>query len=460
LETFVSTGQTVSFDDVPLRPFHVRIATAGAAGQLSDGYILGIIGISSSIAAPQLGLDSVWMGLVGAASLAGLFFGSLIGGPMMDRLGRRQIMVWDMLPFAILSALQFFVQNATQLCVLRVALGLLLGLDYVAGKAFVSEFMPKNSRGTLMSVLGLAWATGYAGAYIIGYEMRSLGPDSWRWMLASSTIPALLGFVFRVGLPESPRWLVSQNRHSEARAIVSSRFGAGVALPEAVVASKKVSRPYSILFSAKWRRRTLVGCIFYMCHILPYFCLSTFAPRVMNALHVSNGFEAGLIYNFLILLGAIAGLIIVDRISRRAFLVGGFLIQAALLAPLVLLDAVSPIVAVTLFAAFGCLLSASDNLGYVYPPELFPTELRAAGIGLAVAASRISAAVSTFALPIIVNAYGVRLALGICAGALLLGAFVCQFWAPETARIKLADASNDGDREHPVSTARQADGLL
>ncbi|MGA9915381.1 MAG: MFS transporter, partial [Paraburkholderia sp.] len=154
----MSTTPTVSFDDVPVRPFHLRIATAGAAGQFSDGYILGIIGISSAIAAPQLGLNSVWLGLVGAGSLAGLFFGALIGGLAMDRLGRRQIMVWDMLPFAILSALQFFVQDAAQLLVLRVALGLLLGLDYVAGKAFVSEFTPKNYRGRLMSVLALAWA--------------------------------------------------------------------------------------------------------------------------------------------------------------------------------------------------------------------------------------------------------------------------------------------------------------
>jgi MFS transporter, putative metabolite transport protein len=456
----VSTVQSVSFDDVPLRPFHVRIATAGAAGQFSDGYILGIVGISSTVAAPQLGLNSLWLGLVGAASLAGLFFGCLIGGATMDRLGRRFVITWDMLPFALLSALQFFVQDAVQLLAIRVALGLILGLDYVAGKAFVSEFMPKKSRGTMMSVLALAWAAGYVGAYVIGYEMRSLGPDSWRWMLASSAIPALLGLAFRVGIPESPRWLVRQNRHSDARAIVTARLGDDVALPESVIASEKLSRPYSTLFSAQWRRRTFVGCIFYMCHMLPYFCLSTYAPRVMSALNVSNGFTAGLIYNILILLGAVVGMFIIDRLSRRSFLVWGFLIQAALLAPLVVLDSVQPIAVVTLFAAFGCLLSASDNLGYVYPPELFATELRAAGIGLAVAASRISAAVSTFALPIVVSQYGVKFALGICAVTLLFGAIVCQIWAPETAKVNLADASCDSEQDEPTSARLRADGRL
>jgi putative MFS transporter len=122
----------------------------------------------------------------------------------------------------------------------------------------------------------------------------------------------------------------------------------------------------------------------------------------------------------------------------------------------VLIDGLSPIVVVTMFAAFGFLLSASDNLGYIYPPELFPTEVRAAGIGLVVAASRIGGALGTFALPVIVSAYGVKFALGICAGALLLGAFVCQIWAPETANMNLADASGEGDKENPAPTARQA----
>lgn len=456
----MSTRPLYSFDDAPLRPFHIRIATAGATGQFSDGYILGIIGISSTIAAPQLGLDSVWLGLVGAGSLAGLFFGSLIGGLLMDRLGRRFIMVWDMLPFAILSALQFFVQDAAQLLVLRVALGLLLGLDYVASKTFVAEFMPRKSRGTLMSVLGLAWAIGYAGAYILGYTMRDLGPESWRWMLASSAIPALLGFAFRAGIPESPRWLVRRNRQEEARVIVNARLGDDVATPEAGMTTDKLPHPYRTLFSAQWRQRTSVGCIFYICHILPYFCLSTYAPRVMNALNVSNGFTAGLIYNFLILIGAVLGMLVVERFKRRTYLVWGFLLQATLLIPLVLFHGIPPMLAVALFAAFGCLLSATDNLGFIYPPELFPTELRAAGIGLAVAASRIGAAVSTFALPIIVSNYGVQSALGICAGALVVGAFVCYFWAPETAKIDLADASNAIELPPTTPTGHPVGGRL
>jgi putative MFS transporter len=90
-----------------------------------------------------------------------------------------------------------------------------------------------------------------------------------------------------------------------------------------------------------------------------------------------------------------------------------------------------------LFAVFAGVLSAASNLVYVYLPELFPTDLRASGIGLAIAASRIGSAVSTFLLPIVVASYGVRSALGACVAVLVIGAAVCHRWAPETRHVRL-----------------------
>ena len=74
---------------------------------------------------------------------------------------------------------------------------------------------------------------------------------------------------------------------------------------------------------------------------------------------------------------------------------------------------------------------------YVYLPELFPTDLRASGMGIAIAASRIGSAVSTFLLPVVVAGYGVRTALGACVAVLAIGAVICQRWAPETKHVRL-----------------------
>lgn len=104
------------------------------------------------------------------------------------------------------------------------------------------------------------------------------------------------------------------------------------------------------------------------------------------------------------------------------------------LSGLVLLsDAGGPVVAVGLFTAFAFVLAAAVNLEFVYPPELFPTDLRASGVGIAVAASRIGSAGSTFLLPPVASGYGMNAALADCVVVLFLGALVSWAWAPETS---------------------------
>jgi putative MFS transporter len=68
---------------------------------------------------------------------------------------------------------------------------------------------------------------------------------------------------------------------------------------------------------------------------------------------------------------------------------------------------------------------------------LFPTSLRASGIGLAIAASRVGSAISTFLLPVIVSRHGVHVALGACVAVLAFGGLVCHLWAPETRHCRL-----------------------
>jgi len=83
---------------------------------IADGFGLGIIGISLSLAAPQLGLGAVWIGLIGGASLAGLFAGALLTGPAADHFGRRPIFAYNMLIAAALSLAQFLVGSRRSCC--------------------------------------------------------------------------------------------------------------------------------------------------------------------------------------------------------------------------------------------------------------------------------------------------------------------------------------------------------
>lgn len=436
----------VAFEDLPLSRFHIRTVFSGTGGQFSDGFVLGIIGIAVSMAAGPLQLTALWMGLLGAASLAGLFIGSLFAGPLADKFGRRTIFAWDMLLFAVISASQFFVTSPEQLLALRLLLGLVLGFDYVVSKSLVTEFAPRRYRGRLLSVLAAAWAAGYVAAYLVGFAIRDIGPDAWRLMLALSGVPALLILPLRLGVPESPIWLMAKGRSAEALAIIHARFGPHVTLPAAAPAMAKKRGSLGELMSRRWRRNTLVGCVFYTCQVIPFFALGTFSPRVLEALDVQDKFVGGLVYNVLLMIGALLGLLIIDRISRRAFLVGTFYLSAIGLAVLAY-GGFGPLGTILAFGFFACVLAAAVNLEFVYPPELFPTHLRASGIGLAVAASRFGSAFATFLLPIAVQHLGIHAALGVCVAVLLFGGVFCHLFAPETSQEALAAVSPEGEGE-------------
>ncbi|MEE1923911.1 MFS transporter [Pseudomonas sp. 148P] len=440
----------VAFEDLPLSRFHIRTVFSGTGGQFSDGFVLGIIGIAVSMAAGPLQLTALWMGLLGAASLAGLFLGSLFAGPLADKFGRRRIFAWDMLLFAVISASQFFVTSPEQLLGLRLLLGLVLGFDYVVSKSLVTEFAPRRYRGRLLSVLAAAWAAGYVAAYLAGFALRDTGPDAWRLMLALSGVPALLILPLRLGVPESPIWLMAKGRSAEALAIVHARFGTHVTLPVAAPASSKKRGSLAELLSPRWRKNTLVGCVFYTCQVIPFFALGTFSPRVLEALNVQDKFVGGLVYNVLLMCGALLGLLIIDRISRRAFLVGTFYLSAIGLAVLAYAG-FGPLGTILAFGFFACVLAAAVNLEFVYPPELFPTHLRASGIGLAVAASRFGSAFATFLLPIAVQHLGVHAALGVCVAVLLFGGVFCHVFAPETSTEALGAVSPEGEAHLPLA---------
>jgi putative MFS transporter len=431
--------QRIEYDDAPVRLFHFRVAIGASGGEFSDGFGLGIIGIALSLATPALHLTALWTGLIAGASLVGIFFGALFAGPVADRLGRRPVFACNMAVLGALSLLQVLAQSSAQLLALRLAIGVVLGTDYAVNKPMLIEFTPRRIRGKLLGMLSVAWAVGYSCAYFIGFALQSRGPESWRWMLLWSAAPCLLVLPLRVTVPETPLWLMRHGHVERAARIVRERIGTNVALPVTRPDALAGQHRWRQLFSPTWRQRTLLGCAFFSCLVIPYFAVGTFVSQVLSAMKLQSPYGGGLVYNLTLLAGGVAGMLVADRLPRRRFLIGSFALAAATMLLLTVWRAAPAIAVTILFALFAGVLSAASNLVYVYLPELFPTELRASGIGLASAVSRIGSAVSTFLLPVVVAAYGIRAALAACVAVLAIGTAICQRWAPETGQLRLAE---------------------
>lgn len=132
---------------------HWLITLYAGGGEFCDGYILSIIGVALPLLTADYHLNSFDSGVVGSASLVGMFAGGLIFGYVTDRVGRQKVYLFDIAAFILLSAAQFFVSDPWQLTVLRFLMGIAIGADFAIAGTIASEFAPRNSRGPLLVIM-------------------------------------------------------------------------------------------------------------------------------------------------------------------------------------------------------------------------------------------------------------------------------------------------------------------
>jgi putative MFS transporter len=377
------------------------------AGVFCDGYILSSIGLALVTLAPRFGLNAVTAGSIGAGTLFGILVGAPLFGHLTDRHGRRILMIADLGAFVVIAIAQIFVTAAWQLIALRFLLGVAIGADYPIATAIIAEFMPAARRGAALCAMEGVWSLGAAVAYIAGYALLQTGAQSWKWILASPAIFAVIGLLLRTSAPESPMWLAARDA-GELRRV-----------------------SFGTLFHSAYRGKLAFISAMWLLQVVPLFAIYTYAPAVLAALGLgSNGSPAGSIaITMAFALGAFGAMPLVERWGRRPVCIGGF--AFAVLAFGILPFAQTAIVVVA-FLAYAIGMGAATVLELIYPAELFPTSIRASGAGFAAGVSRVGAFVGTFLLPIGMARFGVTaVILGACALS-AIGLWISLLWAPET----------------------------
>ena len=423
----LGTGLKMSLDEAPLRRVHILAAGAILGGAILDGYVLGIIGPVMDAASSELGLTALGQGLIAASALIGVFIGGLFFGSLADKVGRKPVFSWSLGAFIVLSLLQLVVTDVWQLVAIRLALGLAVGVEYAVGASMLAEFSRRKGRGVLLGAFEVSWIVGFIAAYIIGHYV----PGSWRIMLATSAVPAIITFVMRIGLPESPYWLHSQRRTDEAEQIISKHFGPNLTLPEVQDEAAPKARFKDLWTRSTWKPHAFAG-IFWFCQVGPFFAIFTFLDPVFDSLGIEGGTTIELVNNGIQLAGALFGLYLLHKLARRSFVIWTFGIMFAALLVLGVFPSAPMWLTIVLFAVYLFVAPASNNIERVYPAEIFDTSLRATGIGMAAAFSRVAAIATTYLLPLAMEHIGASGAMIILAAFPLLGLVVSIAWAPET----------------------------
>lgn len=433
-------GKIYTIDNAPVNRFHRKIAAYTLGGSFLDGYILGIIEFALLMIIPYMDMSAGWQGLIGSSPLIGVFIGSLIFGVLSDKIGRQKIYTLNFVVVVVASVLQFFVNSAAPLFILRLILGIAIGAEYAIGPALIAEFTPSKLRGKILATLNVSWTVGYVFAALVGYFMAGWGENSWRWMLASSAVFGVIVLVIRIGMPESPRWLILNGQVEKAREVVSRYIGKNVIIDDMLerVESDEVELGYKHLFiDGMWKRTAFVSIIWFA-GVIPLFGLFTFLPTVLATTGVKDEGVGSMLVNLFMLLGAVISIFIVDKFSRKGLCFWTLLISGLPLFALGIWTDMSDILIVLMFGTqifFGVI--AGTLTGFVYPSEVFPTEIRSSGIGFCSAVSRIGSALGTFLVPVLTEYFGIGVVL-IGMGVLqVVAAVVTIFWGVETRQVKI-----------------------
>jgi putative MFS transporter len=434
-----------SMEDMPLSKFHYKMFGYSAGSAFLDGYIIGIIAVALSVIQAQFDMSLTMMGLLGTATLAGMFFGGMIGGYLTDIIGRKKMFLIDMLVMLVASVLQFFINDPMQLIILRLIIGIAIGADYPIAGALMAEFSPKKDRGTLLGGINALWYVGYASSFLVGYLMLSLGDTSWRWMLLSSAVPVFLLLMARLNMPESPRWLANKGREKEANAIIKKIFGDNVIM--SVEPESKVKTSFLEIFrngSGKW---VFFVSVFWSLQVMTTFGIGTYIPEILAQFGFANGtreYLGSAVINMIYLVGLVPFLYLVEKWGRRPTMIWPFLVSAI---SLIILGATSGMnmpfsFILVLFIVYGIFNTGMGMHQWIYPNELFPTHIRGTAVGFTTGVSRIASSIGTFLFPSILANYGLDTTLYICGALLFVGFLISVFMAPETKNMSLTQTSS------------------
>ncbi len=427
-------------DNLPLSRFHWKLLVISGLGWMFDA--MDILIVSSVVAAvsKEWNLDATTSQWINSANVAGLFFGALAAGWLADRIGRKNVFQITLLVYSLFNGLSAAATGVAILMLLRFLAGLGLGGELPVASTLMSEFSPVKQRGMLVVLLESFWAYGSVLAALIGYLIvPSLG---WRVAFLIGALPAFYVFVIRRQVPESPRFLVSQGRYQEAKAVVREieKESGALVSTEPVLLSPAPAQPrggLSELFSARYLNRTVALWVMWATMNFSYYGIFLWLPTQF----VRKGFTLNdaLLFNLIIALAQIPGYFtaayFVDRLGRKAtllvFLVGAA-IGAFFFGQVALVGKDVPSI---LF--WGCVISFF-NLGawgvvYTYTPEMYPTWLRGTGAGWAAGIGRIFAFLAPLSIAYQIALFGGdQTVFVVFTAIMLLGGLVVFLLGPET----------------------------
>ncbi|MGJ8692335.1 MAG: sugar porter family MFS transporter [Thalassotalea sp.] len=321
--------------------FAIVVALGGFIFGFDASVISGVVGFVSD----EFNLNEWQQGFVVSSPTLGALLGSFFAGPCADLYGRKKVIIAIAALYVISAIFSAFASNYYMLVGARMIGGIAFA-SLVLAPMYIAEISPAKLRGKMISINQLNIVIGLSAAYFANYYLLQLsgGTDQliatlgikdnvWRWMLGLEIIPAFLYFLLLFTIPESPRWLVVNEKLAQAKKVIEKLFPEQKAqkiIDDIQHDHSEHAPPLFIrlkeLFSTKMRFVLVVGLIVAVSQqITGVNAVYFYAPSIFEQSGIGQdaAFSQAIWVGIINIVFTIISMLLIDRLGRKPLMVFG-----------------------------------------------------------------------------------------------------------------------------------------
>lgn len=427
------------------------IAIVAATGGLLFGFDTGVISGALPFLKQYWALTDKTVEWVTTTVLLGAVLGAIGSGKLSDLLGRKKMIIVNAIIFSVGALGCAFATSISMLIVMRVIIGIAIGITSYVAPMYIAEISPTRRRGALVTLNQLMITIGILVSYVSDYLLSNdANPESWRWMFGVGFIPGIILLVGMLFLPETPRWLISKQRWEKGKTILSQ-----IEDPDLVeqtfndlkqdVAISAQHKTHSKEILKPWLRPALIITvgIFFFQQFSGVNTIIYYSPIIFQMAGIISKTQSiipAIIIGGVNVLSCFISVMLLDKVGRRKLYMIGI---TGMIPSLVLLglcfyfkDALGaslPVFAVLSIVCFIIFIAISlAPLGWLLISEVFPLEVRGVGMSIGSLSHWGFNAIISFTFLSLVNSIGIAPTFWFYSAVCVAGLIWGWYYIPET----------------------------
>jgi sugar porter (SP) family MFS transporter len=383
-------------------------------------------------------------------ALWGTVIGALFGGIPTNKIGRKKTLLFIGILFFFSAIGSAFANNPFVFAAFRFIGGLGVGASTIAAPAYISEIAPAKDRGKLVAFYQFNIVLGILVAFLSNYLLKDFGENSWRWMMGVQAIPSFIYTLFVFTIPESPRWLLSKYRNTEAKKVLKlmgQEADYEKMMLEINLDNKNATDSNDTIFLKKYRTPLLLAFFIALFNQLSGInAFLYYSPRIFQeaGLGESTALLSSIGVGFINLVFTLIGVFLIDRLGRKVLMyIGsvGYIISLSLVSLAFFLHWQGIAVPIFLFLFIASHAIGQGAVIWVFISEIFPNHLRASGQSFGSTTHWVLAAIIPSLIPFLFSTIGPGVVFLFFAIMMVFQLIFVAFMMPETKGISLEELS-------------------